>query len=242
MIFYFSATGNSRWAALQLAEMLGDRAVDMMKRDPGSYDLTGQTVGLVFPVHAWGVPGPAERFVRKLRGKPSFAYAVATCGAEAGKALETLSGVFPLDSKYSIVMPDNYIFMLEPETGDAAREKVRAAGPKLRKIAAEVQARRPSEDVERGKLAGLKSGPVHALFTRFACSTRPFYADIRCNGCGLCVSVCPEKSIRLENGKPRWGTRCCQCSACINRCPVEAIQYGKGTRKRGRYRLEALLK
>ena len=139
-------------------------------------------------------------------------------------------------------MPDNYIFMLEPETGDTAREKVRAAGLKLRKIAAEVQARQPAADVTRGKLAGLKSGPVHALFTRFACSTRPFYADIRCNGCGLCVSVCPEKSIRLENGRPRWGERCCQCAACINRCPTEAIQYGKGTRKRERYRIEKVLR
>ena len=131
MIFYFSATGNSRWAALRLAELTGDRAVDMVKRSPSSYDLTGQTVGLVFPIYAWGVPEPVDLFVRQLRGKPAFAFAAATCGQEAGKALDKLNRYFPLDSRYTLIMPDNYVFWLEPETGEAGKEKVRAAAEKL---------------------------------------------------------------------------------------------------------------
>ena len=236
MIFYFSATGNSRWAALRLAELTGDRAVDMVKRSPSSYDLTGQTVGLVFPIYAWGVPEPVDLFVRQLRGKPAFAFAAATCGQEAGKALDKLNRYFPLDSRYTLIMPDNYVFWLEPETGEAGKEKVRAAAEKLPRIAAEISARKPVTDVRVGLLAGLKSGPVNKGFNRFARSTRPFYADTRCNGCGLCASVCPAHTIRLQDGKPRWGEKCYQCTACINRCPTGAIQYGKGTRKRGRYR------
>ena len=236
MIFYFSATGNSRWAALRLAELTGDRAVDMVKRSPSSYDLTGQTVGLVFPIYAWGVPEPMDLFVRQLRGKPAFAFAAATCGQEAGKALDRLNRYFPLDSRYTLIMPDNYVFWLEPETGEAGKEKVRAAAEKLPRIAAEISARKPVTDVRVGLLAGLKSGPVNKGFNRFARSTRPFYADTRCNGCGLCASVCPAHTIRLQDGKPRWGEKCYQCTACINRCPTGAIQYGKGTRKRGRYR------
>ena len=133
-------------------------------------------------------------------------------------------------------MPDNYVFWLEPETGEAGKEKVRAAAEKLPRIAAEISARKPVTDVRVGLLAGLKSGPVNKGFNRFARSTRPFYADTRCNGCGLCASVCPAHTIRLQDGKPQWGEKCYQCTACINRCPTGAIQYGKGTRKRGRYR------
>ena len=33
MIYYFSGTGNSKWAALRLAALLGDAAVNLM--DPG---------------------------------------------------------------------------------------------------------------------------------------------------------------------------------------------------------------
>lgn len=236
MILYFSATGNSRWVALQLAEMTGDRAFDMTKRNPTSYDLTGQTIGLVFPIYAWGVPEPVQQFVRALKGSPAFSFAVATCGQEAGRALDKLGEYFPLNSRYSIVMPDNYIFWLEPENGESGREKVEAAKKRLPQIAAEIAKHKPTDEVHRGKMAALKSGPINEGFNRFARSTRPFYADTRCTGCGLCASICPAHTIHLENGKPHWGKSCYQCTACINRCPAGAIQYGKGTRKRTRYR------
>ncbi len=54
----------------------------------------------------------------------------------------------------------------------------------------------------------------------------------KCNGCGLCVDVCKDFSIRLEKGRvtlsnnPVFG--CIGCGHCMAVCPEEAIQiYGR---------------
>ena len=70
----------------------------------------------------------------------------------------------------------------------------------------------------------------------FCASTKKFYAEDTCIGCGLCERNCPQQVIKLENKKPVWTKeKCCKCSACINRGPVKAIQYGNSTKKRNRY-------
>lgn len=56
-----------------------------------------------------------------------------------------------------------------------------------------------------------------------------FWADNRCNKCGLCEKICPGKNISMRNGKIEFGENCFLCVRCINQCPNEAIQIGKGT-------------
>ena len=67
-------------------------------------------------------------------------------------------------------------------------------------------------------------------------STKAFYADEKCIGCGKCASICPAGTIEMIDGHPAWTkSKCLKCCGCINRCPVSAIQYGKKTASRGRY-------
>ena len=56
MIFYFSGTGNSAWAARQLARLTGDTACDIttLKELPDMD--SAKQLGFVFPVYAWGAP------------------------------------------------------------------------------------------------------------------------------------------------------------------------------------------
>lgn len=58
MIFYFSGTGNSRWAASQIAALTGDEAVDIvgMERAP---DLAGKS--------RWGWCSPSTPGARRSR-------------------------------------------------------------------------------------------------------------------------------------------------------------------------------
>lgn len=54
---------------------------------------------------------------------------------------------------------------------------------------------------------------------------KPEWGMDKCNFCGLCEAVCPEKSIRLdqENRKLELNTRTCNdCGRCVKVCPVEA--------------------
>lgn len=235
MIFYFSGTGNSRWAAQQLAAQTGDRAQDIARLSTvPDYTAEGQ-IGLVFPVYAWGAPEPVLTFAKALPVADVFSFAVATCGSEAGHTLKKLSRVFPLQSSYSLVMPNNYILGADVDDEATARAKIDAAEKELAVIAQEVTARRPVYRVAEGSMPVLKSGIVNFGFNKFARSTKSFYATDACNSCGRCARNCPTHTIRLHAGKPVWGTLCYQCLRCLHECPQRAIQYGKGTETKSRY-------
>lgn len=54
---------------------------------------------------------------------------------------------------------------------------------------------------------------------------RSISADSSCNGCGICVKVCPVNNILLIKNKPRWQHRCEMCFACHEWCPQKAIHH-----------------
>lgn len=241
MIFYFSGTGNSRWVAEQVAALTGDRACDIAQH-PSAPDLQAEKqVGLVFPIYAWGVPEPMLTFVKRLENTSAFTFAICTCGEEAGLAMKQLSRLYPLDSCYSLVMPNNYIIGADVDDDETARKKIRTARQEIQTLAGEITGREQVCRVHEGSLAGLKSGLVNWGFNRFARSTKVFSVSDRCISCGLCVKNCPASTISLVNGKPVWGKHCYQCLRCINECPQKAIQYGKSTINRGRYTIQRYL-
>ena len=234
MIYYFSGSGNSKWVAEQLAVNTGDSAVNLIRQnEPQPTD--GQIIGIVFPIHAWGVPEPVQEFARKLKGKPAFAFGVCTCGGEAGNAMQKLRSIYPLDSIYSIEMPNNYVMGSALESEESILRKVTNAKERLDLIASQIIAKEPVSDVHTGSLAWLKSSLVNVGFNFAARSTKPFFVTDKCISCGQCASDCPADTITMVDGKPRWGKKCYQCTACINLCPTQAIEYGKGTATRGRY-------
>ena len=48
--------------------------------------------------------------------------------------------------------------------------------------------------------------------------------DVRCTGCGDCVSACPVSAIALVGDKARVDVgRCSGCGACITICAAGAI-------------------
>lgn len=241
MIFYFSGTGNSKWIAEQLAEKTDDTAVDITTLNMPPELKDEKYVGLVFPVYAWAVPEPVRNFARQLAPNVGFAYGVCTCGAEAGLAMKQLSKIYPLQSTYSVVMPSNYIVGEDIEPQQTIRQKLKEAKQAVEQIADEITRHEPVNRVAEGGMAFLRSTLAGNGFDRFARTTKPFFAEDSCTGCGLCARICPSKTIRLAEGKPVWGETCYQCLACIHHCPQRAIQYGEKTKERGRYTIENYL-
>lgn len=239
MIFYFSGTGNSRWAAAQIAAQTGDTAQDIttLKKAPALE--TEHQIGLVFPVYAWGAPEAMFRFAQTLTKTGQFTFGVCTCGEEAGYAMKKLSQVFPLDSSYSLVMPNNYILGADIDDETTIRQKIRAAEKAIAVLSQEIVQRKKVYRVQEGSFPALKSGIVHFGFNRFARSAKPFHALDTCNGCEICAQHCPAGAITMENGTPKWAAQCYQCLRCIHECPQKAIQYGKSTENKGRYTFES---
>lgn len=180
-------------------------------------------------------------FAKKLPKPQVFTFGVCTCGGDAGLAMKQFAKLYPLSSSYSLLMPNNYILGSDTDEEGEIRQKIAAAREELKRISGEIRQQERVYRVHQGSLAGLKSHLVNFGFNHFARSAKPFFAEDRCNGCGLCVRNCPAHAITLRETKPVWASQCFQCLRCINECPTQAIQYGKSTAGRRRYTIRAYL-
>ncbi len=77
MIFYFSGTGNTKWAASKLAAATREDLISIapyMRSDDSSHNLAepfilkeNERLGFVFPVHGWRVPKLVREFICKMK-------------------------------------------------------------------------------------------------------------------------------------------------------------------------------
>lgn len=251
MIFYFSGTGNSFWVAKELGKIFNERLLsiaDELNYKKGDYTYSleeGEKVFFVFPVHSWGPAVLVWRFLKKinfLNYKNQPIYAICVCGDNCGYTTRIIDKLLrkkslKLTKGYSIQMPNNYILMkgfgVDPK--EVEERKLNNAPQLVNEIARNIRENSSEEIYEQGKSSFLKSYIVYPLFRKFAIGRNSFYAKDNCISCGLCVDICPTKTITLIDDKPKWNKTCVQCTACIHRCPVQAIEYGKVSVGQGRY-------
>lgn len=240
MICYFSGTGNSKWVAEEIARRTGDevQSIAELVKDGPTVVYAGKDarIGVVFPIYAWGVPPIVERFCKSITLAGAYAFAVCTCGDEAGKAMRRLKKIFAYQGAWSVKMPNNYIVGYDVDSHELERSKIAAAKERLIAISNAVLANSTQYDVCEGPGAMIKTALVRPMFNTFARSTERFSVEDSCNGCELCARMCPIGAIQMQAGKPVWVKKhCTQCMGCINRCPQRAIQMGESTKNHGRY-------
>ena len=94
-LFYYTGTGNSLWVARTLAESLGNAelvSIAKWMRTKGRFD--SEIAGIVFPVHAWGVPRPIIDFIAELKPLPgSYLFAVAVNAGQVANTLVQLKDI-----------------------------------------------------------------------------------------------------------------------------------------------------
>ena len=77
MIFYFSGTGNTKWAASKLASATHEDLISIapyMRADDSSHTIAepfilkeNERLGFVFPVHGWRVPKLVREFIGRMK-------------------------------------------------------------------------------------------------------------------------------------------------------------------------------
>lgn len=236
MVYYFSGTGNSAFAAKKLAEYTKDECIfipDVFAAMQSDITVeAGDVIGVVCPIYAWGVPECVADFLSHVKvDKKAFAYIVVTCGSDAGKAVRQIERLFPYNSAYSVRMPENFTALFKTDSEELQKEKINVARQLLPRIAQGILARSNTYDVKEGFEAGVKTAVINPLFTLLFMKTSRFRVSSECTGCGACASLCPFKIIEMDKGKPKWkSTRCQMCMKCVMHCPTRALRIGSSFR------------
>ena len=244
MILYFSATGNSAFAAGRIAEKTGDEAVNLLGKLRGNDHealYSDKPWVIVAPVYVAEMPRLVRDWLKEtpLRGNRDIFF-VFTCASEMScsgyfaKQLAEEKGLRYRGSA-SVKMPTNYPIFFTVKENYLCRALVEEAIPVIDK-AAEIIAldgiipeKRPSKAILGCTI------PVNELYYKYFVKAEDFYTTDACIGCGKCTTVCPYTNIRLRDGRPVWGDRCTHCMACLSICPKEAIEYRGKTEGKRRY-------
>lgn len=251
MIFYFSGTGNSEFAAKKLAGRTGEQLIRMSAVQVEQQDKycvnEGERIGFVFPVYWYGIPKFVEEFVKRItfKNESDYVYLVLTYGSAAGAApqeFKKMLGVkgMNLHAVFGVSAVDNYIVAYDMPKKEQQEAIWEAMEHELEFICDAVENCQTEIKVQRGNKSWLT--PVMQFGYHHVNHTKKFWVDEHCVDCGLCEQKCPSGIIRMQQGKPVWNEEnkefsCSFCLGCIHGCPKGAIQYGKGTEKRSRYHM-----
>ena len=236
-ILYFTATGNSLYIAKSMGgELL---SVPQMIKE-GVYEFTDEKIGIVFPVHGWGVPSYLVDFLKKATFNCGYLFAVATYGIYSGAVAKHLIDIgseagFRFDYINRIKMVDNYLpgFDMKKQVEEEPKKEI------------EKQLAAVKSDVASDKKWILKENFLQKVSFNYMKSreNKPFskkrlkihvygeginrylQVDDTCTQCGVCTRVCPAGNISIDekNGKITLGDTCFSCFSCVHHCPSNAI-------------------
>lgn len=252
MIFCFSGTGNSLFAAKIIAEKNEDKLVSinrvMRKRKTDPYEAeysfnSEKPLVFVCPTYCWRVPRIVEEFILDTRFEGDRrAYFFLTCGDGTGPAYQLAQELchkaeLEFMGLGSVKMPENYITLFSAPSYDDARAMIRAATPSIEYAAGQINLNKHMKDVNGRPGDKLLNKYINPAFYKIFVNDKKFYATKACNGCEICEKLCPTANITMEKGKPRWHGDCIQCQSCIAICPKNAIEYGRRALGKRRYYL-----
>lgn len=245
MIFYFSATGNSKYVATHIASATAERMVSISECwKQGKFDFeigTGESIGFVTPTYFWGLPMIVTDFLQRLTIAKAdtnpYCYHVLTYGTSTGQAHRMMARQLKqhglaVAGKFIVQMPDTWTpFFDLRDQEEIVRILARAEGQIAQVVTQICSQARGDFNNRKMPLAEL----YYATY-RHRKNTAKFRVNNSCRGCGLCQRQCPLAAIEMKNGKPVWTVaQCSLCLGCLHRCPSFSIQYGKHTHKHGQY-------
>lgn len=232
MIFYFSGTGNSKWAAKTLALETGDTLVSIPEVINSNCSFTlekDEHVGFIFPIHGWRVPSIVKEFITKLTIKTlgedtshvkHYCFCLVTAGDSIGKAMErfqqqlknvTVNDALSLKAVCSLIMPESYVGLpgMDVDTKEKELEKKELASKQLKDFS-NILKQHPHKD--SNQIWGwnqLIRGPIPSFFSG---PVGGFFERF----------LITDKPFHVDS------RRCMKCGICANVCPVSDIKGGLG--------------
>jgi ferredoxin/flavodoxin len=229
----FSGTGNTLTVAQSLAEALRElgRDVRLFPMESGEPFVCepGAAVGIATTVACFSTYPTAWRFIDSLPpGEGREAFFLATMGGAGGgmqgpvRRVVENKGYKPVGSLI-VAMPGNYA----NKTVDVAKNK------KLEEKAAR-SAKKFAADLAGGESKCPEGIPAMSNFFAYLAHGRhpwnffgrlfPLSVDRgKCDGCGVCETLCPEGNIKVTGKKASLGENCESCQRCAAFCHANAV-------------------
>lgn len=227
MIFYFTATGNSLYAAKRLDEKI--LSIPQVIDRPDLH-FRAERIGIAAPVYGHEMPQMVKEFIRRAEFDTDYMFLILTYGNRHANAVELAQNVFEnagkgVDYIHTVLMVDNFLpaFDMKEQTTlnkhveEQLAEIKRDIHEKKRKIEKVTEQDRKAH-AEYQNLVNRQPETIWADFD---------FTD-QCIGCGICTKVCPAGCIHLEEGRAvRTGENCQACMACVHVCPKTAIRVNR---------------
>ena len=238
IVFYFTATGNSLYAARKF----GDQLLSIPQVLKGSERIfEADEIGLVFPDYRADAPPIVKRFLQEVELKASYLFSIITFGNYDCNVVETWNKFAKeqgAEFHYitTIKMVDNYlpVFDMNKQVKMDKQED-----EQLAKTVAEVEAHThhiPMLTEEERTRAEQVLTFVTPLYPVTAQQLLQINQE-DCVGCGICAKVCPRGNFEFTGNGMSCHGDCEYCLACIQNCPQKTIVLKRGERNpKARYR------
>ena len=241
-IFWFSGTGSSFWTAKKVNEGLKESELIPIANYDTNQMITADAVGIVFPVYAWGPPKIVSKFLKNIKIKPdTYIFIILTYNKDCGLTAKRVDKILhkknlKLSASFGIKMPNNYPPLYKTSDINKIEENFKNAVDDVNQIIKSLKQNKTGNFEKAGLSKKILSKLIYPLFINLINKmSKSFYADSKCNQCGICEKICPNKNIVIENNKISWQNNCEQCFACFHWCPKNSIQFGKKTTGQIRY-------
>ncbi len=257
IIYFMSGTGNSYRAAKWMGQVAEDNDVNtkVITIEDGNPEKeiensSDNLVGIVMPTHFWTAPWHMMRFVYRLpRRKSTHAFCVATrSGLKVGPVF--LNGVSGSATFIIALILALKGYSVQGIMGLSMPTKVMWIWPGLPLKAnmriinhAKVRADKFIGSILSGDKKWITWNNLYDIicaFFFFPASlgfllvgrffhAKLFFANNKCNSCGICAQSCPVGAIKMwgkEKPWPFWRYNCESCMRCMAFCPQKAVEVG----------------
>lgn len=237
LLIYYTGTYNTRFVTEKLKDRMKKNGhhvdcveinCDTLPVDTNAYDL----IGFGYPIYGFNSPLPFNRYLKKLNFSVGQKYFIYKNSGETFALNNSSSRIILRRMKrckavfvgeYHFVMPYNIHFSFEREFVREILEK----NEKLIEILI--------YELENGLISKIPSNLIYNLTSsiisiqKVGGNVNSFFYRVetdKCINCNICVMHCPEKNIKVNDGKIKFGHHCDMCMRCSFFCPTNAIKIG----------------